>query len=170
MISIVYGITNDLITSRISPEYFLFFKGAADHVSVEAAANPEAHRGELDLQAVRIGTLATWTAGLIAGALLLTANSLGRWPRLRLRALARFVPPIFIAAILGGALLGIIGYQGGLEWMGDFRELIAANEMRPYRLMCTYGIHLGGYVGAGLGLLLGVARVIAERRRLSAAA
>jgi hypothetical protein len=165
-LAIAYGITNDLITSRISPEYFLFFKGAAERVSNEAAANPALHRGELDLQAIRIGTLATWSAGLIGAALLLTANSIGNWPRPSLRRLARYVALMFALAIVGAVALGIIGYRGGLTWTsGDFAEMVANDEMRPHRLMCTYGIHLGGYLGALLGLLIGIARVLIVRRR-----
>lgn len=165
-IAIVYGVTNDLITSRISPEYFLYFKGAVEHVSNEAAANPELHRGELDLQAIRIGTLATWTAGLIAGAFLLLANTIGNWPRLQMRRLARFVPLIFIAAIVCAIALGFIGGRGGLAWSSaDFREMIARDEMRPYRVMCVYGIHLGGYAGSLLGLLIAMARVLWIRRK-----
>lgn len=164
-IAIVYGITNDLVTSRISPEYFLFFKGAAERVSAEAAANPELHRAELDWQAVRIGTLATWTAGLLAGAFLLIANSFGRWPRLSMRRMARYVPIIFAAAIVGGVLLGIVSYRGGLIWMAEFREMVANDEMRPFRVMCTYGIHLGGYIGSLLGLLASIALVIRARHR-----
>jgi hypothetical protein len=165
-IAIAYGICNDLVTSRISPEYFLFFKGAVEHVSNEAAAHPELHRGELDLQAIRIGTLATWTAGLIAGALLLTANSIGRWPALSLPRLARFVPLMFVLAIICAVTLGFIGYHGGLAWMSvDFREMVLRDEMRPYHLMCVYGVHLGGYLGALIGLVFGIIRIFISRRR-----
>lgn len=167
-IAIVYGITNDLITSRISPEYFLFFKGAVEHVSNEAAASPEAHRGELDLQAMRIGTLATWTAGLIAGAFLLIANSFGGWPRLSMKQLARYVPLLFVAAIICAIALGVVGGKGGLLWTSaDFREMVARDEMRPFRVMCVYGIHLGGYVGSLAGLLLSIVLVLRARRRAS---
>ena len=162
--AMTYGIVNDLITSRISPEYFLYFKGALERVSNDAAMNPEAHRGELDLQAVRIGALATWTAGLIAGAFVLVANSLGRWPRLSMRQLAWFVPPIFIAAIIGAIALGVLGAKGGLISLGDFREMVARDEFRPFRLMCVYGIHLGGYAGSLAGLIAAIA-LIARRRR-----
>jgi hypothetical protein len=164
LLAMTYGIVNDLITSRISPEYFLYFKGALDRVSNDAAMNPEAHRGELDMQAVRIGALATWTAGLVAGAFVLVANSFGGWPRLSMRRLAWFVPPIFIAAIVGAIALGVLGGKGGLIGMGDFREMVARDEFRPFRLMCVYGIHLGGYVGWLLGLIAAILMTLQARR------
>ena len=165
-VSIAYGIANDLVTSRISPEYFLFFKGAAERVPVEAAADPVLHRAALDWQAIRIGTLATWSVGLIAGALLLIANTLGRRPRLTMRKLARSLPLLIGCAILGAAVLGPIGYAGGLTWMSqDFRVMVASDEMRPFRLMAVYGLHLGGYVGAGIGCVGAMCWIIWQRRR-----
>lgn len=165
-IAIAYGITNDLITSRISPEYFLFFKGAAERVSSEVAARPEAHRAALDWQAVRIGTFATWSVGLLAGAAILVANTVGGWPRLAMSRLLRLVPVLFVAAVLLAIPMGWLGGTGRLTWTSaDFAEMVARDEMRPYRVMCVYGIHLGGYVGAGVGLLAVLIRVILLRRR-----
>jgi hypothetical protein len=167
-LAIMYGIVNDLITSRISVEYFLWGKGVFERVGETIAADPEAHRRRLDLEAIRIGAMATWSAGLIAGATLLFVNSLARkparqpaWPML---TLARLVPLIFLGAIVMACIGGVVGASGGLTWMNrDFDDMLAADQWRPYRFMAVFGIHLGGYVGAVVGLI--AACVIRVRSR-----
>lgn len=161
-LAIAYGIANDLITSRISVEYFLFFKGVADRVSGEVAAHPESHRRALDLQAMRIGTLATWSVGLIVGAAMLVTNTVGRSPRLRMRQMLPLVPIIFAAAIASAAILGWLGWTDRLPWI---RENFDEPSLRPQNLRCVYAIHLGGYVGGGVGAAIACGRVVQLRRR-----
>lgn len=149
LLAITYGILNDLITSRISIEYFLYGKGVGEHVSAEVLARPEAHRRVLDLHAVRIGAVASWSVGLIAGAALLVTNTVGRRPRLTMRSLAACIWPIVVLAITCAVAGGLLGARGAFTgWSADFNEMVARDEMRPYRFMSVFGIHLGGYVGA----------------------
>lgn len=153
--AIAYGILNDLITSRISVEYFLFGKSVADRVSAEVAANPEAHRAVLDREAMRIGALATWSAGLLAGAALLITNTLGARPRLRMRQMLWLMGVVALAAIVLAAVGGWLGSAGFFaRFSDDFREMVVREEMRPARFMAVFGIHLGGYLGALVGLAL----------------
>lgn len=163
-VAIVYGIANDLITSRISVEYFLWGKGVFERVGEAIAADPEGHRRRLDLEAVRIGAMATWSAGLIAGATLLFVNSLAKPPAWPMGRLARLVLLVFIGAILFAIVGGIVGSLGGLTWTTrDFAEMVAADQWRPYRFMAVFGIHLGGYVGA-LGGLIAACALRARRK------
>lgn len=161
-LAIAYGIANDLITSRISVEYFLYFKNVVQRVSVEVAAHPEAHRGTLDLEAMRIGTLATWSVGLIVGAAILVANTIGSRPRLQMRRLLRLLPLVVVSAMPCALVLGWLGYHDHLPWI---RENFAEPSRRPRNLMCVYGIHLGGYAGGAMGTVAAVARVALLRRR-----
>ncbi len=162
--AIVYGIANDLITSRISIEYFLFGKAVAERVSAEVAANPEMHRGTLDLQAMRIGMLATWSAGLIAGAAMLVTNTLGARPRLRMRAMLWLIPVIGLTAIAFAAIGGALGSSGFFtRFSSDFAQMLARDEMRPRRFMAVFGIHLGGYVGGLVGLIASCAIIWRKR-------
>jgi len=160
-LAVAYGIANDLITSRISVEYFLYFKGAADRVSAEAAAHPELHRGELDVQAMRIGTLATWSVGLIVGAAMLVTNTVGSSPRLRMRRLLLPVPIVFATAIACAAVLGWLGWTDRLP---PIRENFAEPSLRPRNLMCVYAIHLGGYVGGAIGTIIACVAIVRLRR------
>lgn len=162
VLAIAYGIANDLITSRISVEYFLYFKGVADRVSGEVAARPDLHRGTLDIQAMRIGALATWSVGLIVGAALLVTNTVGRHPRLRMRRMFPWVSIVFGGAVVGAVTLGWLGWHDRLPWI---RDNFAEPTLRPRNLMCVYGIHLGGYVGGAIGAFVACARVAQIRRR-----
>lgn len=161
-LAIAYGVANDLITSRISVEYFLYFKGAAARVPTEVAAHPELHRAALDAQAMRIGALATWSVGLIAGAAILVTNSAGPRPRLRMRRLLPVVPIIFLCAIACAVAVGELGWRDRLPWI---RANFADAAMRPRHLMCVYGIHLGGYAGGGVGTAVACGVVAWLRRR-----
>src|SRR5438874_1963618 len=65
------------------------------------------------------------------------------------------------------AALGAAGYAGWLNWVSDdFRMLARENLWRPARLLCVYGIHLGGYVGGAVGTTWAIWRVLRERARL----
>jgi hypothetical protein len=65
------------------------------------------------------------------------------------------------------ALLGAIGYRGGLVWFSaDFGEMVAHDDFRPYRFMAVYGVHLGGYIGGALGTLWAVRSILMERTKI----
>lgn len=163
--AMAYGILNDLITSRISVEYFLYGKGVAERVSAEVAGDPDRFRGTLDVQAMRIGALATWSAGLIAGAAILITNSVGRRPRLRMRSMLGLLPLIGVSAVAFAIVGGLLGYAGAFtRFSADFAEMVAKDEMRPARFMAVFGIHLGGYVGALVGLIAACVAVVMKRR------
>lgn len=161
-VAIAYGIVNDLVTSRISVEYFLYFKGVAERVAPAVAADPEGHRGALDVQAMRIGTLATWSVGLIVGTMILVTNTVGRAPRLRMRRLLPLLPIVFAAAIAGAVALGLLGWFDRWPWLRE--NFDPAPELRPRHLATVYGIHLGGYAGGAIGAVIVCAVVYARRR------
>ena len=41
----------------------------------------------------------------------------------------------------------------------DFIAMVRRDEMRPYRFMAVFGIHLGGYIGGMLGTIIAAWRV-----------
>lgn len=167
--AICYGIVNDLITSRISVEYFLFGKGVAERVGADVIAHPELHRGRLDLEAIRIGTLATWWMGLIVGTAILMTNSVGRRPVLIRRRLVRLLPMIAACAVGCAIVGGVIGASGWLARLSDeFALMVARDQMRPTRYMAVSGIHLGGYLGAFVGFVAACVLIWRRRGRLNA--
>jgi hypothetical protein len=163
--ALLYGVINDQITCTISPEYF--FYGKEIYKTIGTAWPPD--MSALRWQAVLVGVKATWSAGLIFGVILLLANNPFRdWPRLRNRDLLRFLPLILGVAALLGILGGILGCFGFLTHLSaDFEDLTRANIFRPRRFLCTWGIHLGGYIGGLVGTIIATGLVI-HRRRLVA--
>jgi hypothetical protein len=161
--AIIYGVINDQITSSISWEYFYYGK------SLESVLGPATPPDALALhwQAAKVGAMATWTAGLIFGVVLLYANNpRPGLPRLGNRRLLGMLPLIVLVAAACGAVFGICGYEGWLTHMdSDFEDMVRADYFRPRNFMCAWGVHLGGYVGGALGTLIAAGRVIYLRHR-----
>jgi hypothetical protein len=167
--AIGYGIVNDLITSSISWEYFFYGKELKQ--TLGPAIPPD--MAHLHWQAVLVGVKATWSAGLIFGVALLLANNLWRGSRLRRlrnRQLVHLIPMILLTAATLGVVFGILGYFGRLTFLSDdFKDMWQMNYYRPRRFMCTWGIHLGGYLGGFAGTIIAIAAVFLRRRRLALA-
>jgi hypothetical protein len=159
--ALVYGAVNDQVTVTISPEYFIFgkeiYKTIGEHPPMR----------QLRWEAAKVGLKATWTVGLIFGVLLLIANNpYGPLPRLPNRQLLWYLPVILLTALTCGAMGGWLGYHGYLTPLdSDFRDMVYANVYRPRRFMCTWGVHLGGYVGGIVGTIGAVIAVVVTRRR-----
>lgn len=162
-IAMAYGIINDQITSTISWEYFYYGKELCLVLGPQTPPDRAAMRWE----AAKVGIKATWSVGLILGALLLVANNPSRSrPQLSFRRLFSFVPAVFIFAALMAVALGFAGSLGGLNWCSDdFRMLAQTNLFRPSHFMAAWGAHLGGYIGGIVGGAVAVWRVIFCRSR-----
>ena len=164
-VAMVYGILNDQITSRISWEYFYFGKG------LDAVLGPvlPPDSGRLHYEAIKVGMKATWTVGLIIGvALLLANNPMGNRPRLSYGRLFFALAIIFGITIILAVGFGVAGYFGVPAYFSDdFRQMIAHNEFRPYRFICVFGVHLGGYVGGLVGCVIAVFYILKLRQKLA---
>jgi multisubunit Na+/H+ antiporter MnhB subunit len=161
--AMLYGALNDLITSRISYEYFLFGKSLAQTLGYTIPPDPAA----LARGAVMIGIKATWSVGLIIGVAMLIANNpskkLGQLPYRRLINYAGYV---LLCSAVCAVMLGFAGSQGWLVRLSpDFGEMTRNNEFRPYRFMAVYGIHLGGYIGGVIGTIIAIISIRLNRKR-----
>jgi hypothetical protein len=158
-----YGALNDQITSRISWEYFYYAKELSKELGPEVPPDPAALRRA----AAIVGAKAAWSAGLLIGVALLIANNPRQdRPRLSYRTLVGLLATILACAAACGAVFGVIGYRGGLTWASeDFREMWQTNLFRPRRFLCTWGVHLGGYLGALVGTAICVVYVLNARGR-----
>jgi hypothetical protein len=161
-IAMAYGVINDLITSRISWEYYAYGKGLAQALGDREPPDP----ARLAWEAAKVGLKATWTVGLIAGVALAMANNpRPGLPRLAYRTLLRRMPMILLITATGAAILGTIGALGYLTAFSDeFRAMVRLNEWRPHRFMAVFGIHLGGYVGGTIGIIWAVLSIRRQRR------
>ncbi len=156
--AMAYGAVNDQITSRISWEYFYYGKELFNVLGPVLPPDP----GALHWEAMKIGMQATWTVGLLLGAVMLIANNPQPMrPSLTYRKLFRRLPIVIALAAGLAALGGLLGAIGWLNWQADFRDLWHAEIFRPPHFMAAWGIHLGGYLG---GLIGGVVVMISIRR------
>ena len=161
-IALVYGIINDQLTVTISREYFLYGKGVAEALRTETPTE-----SAMRWEAVKVGMKATWSAGLIIGVILLFANNPTKaLPSLPFGRVYRLLPIMIIVPATCAAILGVIGYLGGLTWFNYyFPLLIRDNLWRPYRFMAVYGMHLGGYIGGALAAITAAVLIRRERVR-----
>ena len=144
--AMAYGLANDMITVTISPLYFI-----------------EHERLPLDTPNVRgiaavVAMKATWSLGLVLGAVLLIANNPMRgraqlpYRKLYLKLLCPFIAAGTMAFVFGAA-----AWSG---WFDAWLEIEGA--MRPVE--CVYYVHTGAYPGGFLGGIAAVASVVLERR------
>ena len=158
----IYGIVNDLITSRISWEYFYYGKGLSQALGAHIPPNASA----LAWEAAKVGMKASWTAGAIVGVALLIANNpRADRPQLLYRRLIALLPSILLIIIPVALGLGIAGYFGYLSWISsDLQGIVRENQFRPRWFLCVFGIHLGAYVGGAIGTAWAAWRITRDRR------
>lgn len=148
----VYGAMNDLVTSSISWEYFYYGKGLMEKLG--PLAPPAA--GALAWGAMKVGMTSSWSAGVLAGALLLWANS-HRWRRgtavdpMSMPRLARWLWRVAMGALIGGATGGIAGRIVAVYWApADLQAICGLDGRRVAMFITTWGIHAGSYLGAAI--------------------
>ena len=163
--AMLYGCINDLITSTISWEYFYYGK----ELSTVLGPKTPPDSLPLHLRAMVVGIQATWTAGLLIGAVLLIANNPSQSrPQVSYLKLFRMLILIAIVTIACAVVLGIAGWNGALNLVSDeFAEIFETNQLRPQHFVCVFGVHLGGYLGGLIGVVASVMRITRHRVQLS---
>lgn len=146
-LTIAYAIVHDIFTFALAPEYFFVLKAVAGETFFPNVAWLAAKAG--------------WTAGLLIGLGLLIANNPGRRTQLSYAALAKCVrfPLLWaMAAAIGGGVYAHYVVPGALRGRG---------LEHPLAVVTVWGVHIGSYMGALLGLAHGCFHVYGLRRRLS---
>lgn len=146
----LFGILVDQITSRISPEYFLYVKWLPAE--------------DFGWQVINLGAKAGFSAGIIAGAVLLAAI------HPRKTDLPRSVWPVtgelkwpLLGAIGAALLLGVIfGVLLPDAVALDYTEVV--REEKLARFKAVMGAHYGLYAGGIAGTILAVVRLRRARR------
>lgn len=133
-IACVFGIANDLITSWISPEYFIFGKGIA------------AGEGFL-LRVCALGAQAGCSAGFIAAAVMLCC----RRPHIKIFSFMKYIYIIIISA----AITGCIARYALSPWISsDFLSTLKLSAEREVHFIQAWSIHIGLYAGLLLSLIV----------------
>ncbi|MFK8004591.1 MAG: hypothetical protein AB8H86_33795 [Polyangiales bacterium] len=147
-LAVAYAVVHDIITFALAPEYFFVLKDVAGDTFFPNVAWLAARAG--------------WTAGLAIGLGLLIANNPGRREQLSYAALAQHIrfPLVWsLAAAIGGGLYARYWMPGALSGWG---------LEHPLAVVTVWGIHIGSYVGALLGLAHGCFRVLRARADFAA--
>jgi hypothetical protein len=151
--AMIYAVAHDFVTYHISPEYFIYGKGLANA------------RAGFGWPVVKLALMAGWSPGLIAGAALLTANNrdkLGR--QLPYPALWRYAVLVLLASAGMAVALGSI--------ISLFPSRVAAAIDLPHSgdsaraFITVWGIHIGTYAGALIGVIGATIGVIRGKRRI----
>ena len=152
LLSALFAVGNDLVTSRLSEAYFALGKGLASD-------DPHQFMAEVVLLAIRAG----FVAGLaIGGALLLANNPRRDWPQLPYGALARFML-VPLAAAVAVAPLGAAWSSLDIQGLSSqLQQVLSPDEVRSF--LMVQRIHLGLYAGALLGTVGAVVRIRRQRR------
>lgn len=149
VVGMAFGFFNDLLTSSLSPEYFVLGKGLPG--------------GEgLTLRAGFLGMKAGFSAGAIAGAICLyAATRKSSCPPLAYHKLLGFLwRPIVLAVITAFVLVLGFRQHDPFDFSGQLDCVIKSEQI--HRFLLVWWIHVGLY----LGLLLGIIWIIRDIVRL----
>jgi hypothetical protein len=160
--AMIYGIANDFVTSTISWEYFCFAKEQYPGPITQLPPVPR----ELYPAAAVVGMKATWTMGLLIGAVLLIANNPRRdRPRLAYATLMKYLAMILAITMLCAVLMGIAGYFGALDGLDNgFAQAVSGSPQRQRRFLIVWGIHIGAYAGGAIGLIIAAVTIFRRPR------
>jgi len=147
----LFGLVNDLITSAISPEYFILGKGLPARALRQSA-------GELGLQA---GS----SAGVIAAAVMVYAATRGtRRPPFPIRSLCLLTWRPFVLAVgFGVAFPLLLSGSDPLAITSSIEDLLEPSKVA--RFLMVWWVHLGLYLGLLAGVVWTVLDVAGKRRR-----
>ncbi len=152
---IFYGVLHDFVTWSISRDYYVVGKG------IPSAAEA------FDWAVVKLAMQATWTVGLIGTVILLLTNNpdaQGRqvpYPRLLKFCLIPLMTSIVCESIFA------TGFYFQSAFMRDYLPVELLVYTVDDAFVVVWGMHLGAYIGAGLGVLIAVIKIIHGKRTLT---
>jgi hypothetical protein len=149
IVGTLFGLLNDLITSSISPEYFIFGKGLDPGDG-------------LTLRASILGMEAGFSAGAIAGAICLYVSTRkSRHPPLGYRRLLGFLwRPVALTATTAIILAIIFRHLDPFGFSAELEGLVDSQQI--HRFLTVWWIHSGLY----FGLLVSVVWIIKDIGKL----
>ncbi len=166
--AVLYGILNDQVTITLSPEYFTVFKRQQFGLLLEAMGLMDAPPR---LQAMAIGTAATWWFGLFLGVIVSLFGTLGRAPSLTTRGFIRVIGLVLAVAAMISVLFGAAGYVLAPRIPGFGTASIVENwpflhGIREQRRAFAVGFwHDEAYLGGVVGTVVACVYVRRWRRR-----
>lgn len=148
----LYGLGHDAVTFTLSPEYFHAVKGLRTPTFFPDVA--------------KLALMASWTAGLAIGLVLLVANNPSpTLPQLRYPRLARYVEWPLGCSLLADAAAVAIALVWP-RWCADVLDVDARETRASASVALVWCIHIASYAGAIVGLVIAAVQVRRERRRM----
>jgi len=150
--AVVYGVGHDMVTARISIEYFTI-----GHPRLFVTDDPTPH-------ALAWGVLATWWVGAVLGIPLALAARRGRRPRLSARNLLRPIGVLLVVMALCALVGAAIGHFGAeRHWFVLFGALAESVPAEKQVAFMTAGwAHGASYL---VGFLGGLVLIVKTWRR-----
>lgn len=146
------GVANDLVTSAISPDYFVVGKGipADEHFRVHV---------------VSLGFQAGLVMGMLIGGVYLIANNPSRHrSRLSMLRLFRFALPPVLAAVLCAPIVSwLISRWDPLNFRSPEQLGAILAPIQISQFLAVWGLHLGMYAGGLLGTVFAVFAIRQKR-------
>ena len=148
----IVGFVNDLITSSISPEYFILGKGLDE--------SPD-----LRMQAGLFGLRVGFSAGVIGGAVCLYASRRkSAYPPAKFARLFQLLwMPVAGAILCGVAMPLAFSKFDPARFSSQLPGLLNAGGIA--RFLQVWWIHVGLYTGMVIGLAVMIVRAVKERKR-----
>jgi hypothetical protein len=148
LLGALIGTTTDLITSRISPDYFIWGKGLAAGAKL---------RQEAAFLGMRVG----FSAGVIGGAIaLFSCRGARTQPPVSSRALLRALWIPLAGAMLGGLWVPVLFSRlDPLRFAAQLDKVLGPVQINRFREV--WWIHIGLYAG----LIVGLATMIRKLRK-----
>jgi len=148
----VVGFVNDLITSSISPEYFLLGKGLDE--------GPD-----LRFRAGLFGLQVGFSAGIIGGAIcLFVTRRKSSDPQVEFGRLLRMLWIPVIAAVFGGLVVPLVCAKfDPAHFSAQLAPILDDAMISHFREV--WWIHIGLYLGMAIGLVIMLIRATGQRKR-----
>lgn len=161
--AVLYGVVNDQITLTLSPEYFTVFKRSEFYPLLQALGLEDA---PVRIEALVVGTAATWWFGGILGIVLSLTGNAGRSQRLSTRAYVGAIGMVMCVTVVVSVISGLIAYIAE-PWVNpsvtEWPFLDGITAIRPAFAVGWW--HNGAYAGALAGTIWACLRV--RRQRLT---
>lgn len=134
ILGVLYGICIDSMTSRISPDYFIYGKGVEP--------GPHFYRDVL-----MIGMKAGFSGAVVVGVALVVTNPVKK----QISPLFRLVGYPLVLSVVTGLLFGILQ---SLTNIIEVKGVWPLGELRAQRFANVWVIHIGIYLGGLIGLTI----------------
>jgi hypothetical protein len=150
--AVLYGVVNDQMTVSISSEYYSVYKYGQFMPWLDKYGLVDA---PLRVQAVLIGTLATWWYGVFLGIMLGISSMVGRYAPLSTGYYLRIVGAVMMATLAVSVIFGSVAFTAAPFVHPSAEKMPFLEGIQNVRNAYTVGSwHNGSYLGAFISTVI----------------